>query len=820
MFLLHFLFSFTVIFWLSAAVADTLLAPHNLRRLSPAIRVGVGYLALLLWLSVAWKFVPILWAWMSGIALLFGLRYRWLYSKMRECQRSANRFIRRYLISFAGYLLLANLFLLPLHIGGTYGPFTEGGGDVSIYAETAKYMVDHNLPAYGLSDLVNDIRTFISAPMEVIRYNQSNMSKVFTANLASPPRADASSFTLVSMQRYPSIQFAPTAMWFFLSGDMNYVVFYSTLAFFYALTLAGLWVFFRLWGLAPAILAVTIAGFSHGLASIGYNVYLIQSMSVAIATLFLAVTPFARPFTRTGLYLYGPGLALMSSAYIHFLTLCLPLLMMAQWVGGWLGENNKKTTGKVLLTTYLTAGAALFIIGVSVLGDLSSTLGSYGSILGRLFNTLMATISGTVSTVLDNDYMGSSITFGSEQWLSFIFGSHSQQHFPPYVQPNILSTIGAYSGYIGLLSMSFSWLILTVTYFWNQWGEEHKTGWHRLWWLSGAILLGVVFHLVISQQSLYTQAKGAQDTLPYVFVLMIIPFAVLTTSSQNFLKLRWKIISLILLLSFIAGLTVSRMYHASVIGHNQERAIVMSTSFFEEAKRIRVADADPFVLFEPRSSADVYLSAEPFFGARMIPTRHLALQIRQWDSTKPRYAEMVSTPVIGTELVKETDIEHLWTLVARPINHGTNFLSGTYRTTQWVGKKLSDSTEPEIIYSAANYERGGRAVMATGCPESLDYVRNGGAIAILPSGSAYRLSVCMSPVSPNDFEKMVSSLTAWGKSHPGPDMQITPPFIKMVWSDVTSEDPRLLDLFRYEGEVWVGVTWEKISATIANGASG
>ena len=50
------------------------------------------------------------------------------------------------------FLCSANLFFIPLHIAGHYGPFSERGGDITIYSDVAKRLTDFNLNAVGLNE--------------------------------------------------------------------------------------------------------------------------------------------------------------------------------------------------------------------------------------------------------------------------------------------------------------------------------------------------------------------------------------------------------------------------------------------------------------------------------------------------------------------------------------------------------------------------------------------------------------------------------------------------------------------------------------------
>ena len=144
-----------------------------------------------------------------------------------------------------------NLFVLPLHISQKYGPFTEGGGDVTVYAETAKYLVDHDLPGYGISDIVYDLKRYIDNPTAVLVDNKESLALFLTKlpGIPPPPIIRGTVFQLTKCILPFSLVRSLNGS--FLYGATNYHVFYGVLAFQFACLLMAIWAFFRLFGFAP-----------------------------------------------------------------------------------------------------------------------------------------------------------------------------------------------------------------------------------------------------------------------------------------------------------------------------------------------------------------------------------------------------------------------------------------------------------------------------------------------------------------------------------------------------------------------------------------
>src|SRR5205823_442565 len=109
-------------------LAETVLSSQEDEWLPLSARIGLAYILGIVFFAAATKFLSRRSAWILGLVLwvlYVGSRSRWQAFARRVRERW-----RSYCTALGGLFLLFNLFFLPLHLTLTYGPFTEGGGDV------------------------------------------------------------------------------------------------------------------------------------------------------------------------------------------------------------------------------------------------------------------------------------------------------------------------------------------------------------------------------------------------------------------------------------------------------------------------------------------------------------------------------------------------------------------------------------------------------------------------------------------------------------------------------------------------------------------
>jgi len=194
----------------------------------------------------------------------------------------------------------------------------------------------------------------------------------------------------------------------------------------------------------------------------------------------------------------------------------------------------------------------------------------------------------------------------------------------------------------------------------------------------------------------------------------------------------------LILFVFSAFLWVPRVIYAHRIGHYKDRSTIIEPSFFAEARRIKAEDKNAFVIFEPRTSSDVYFPFQAFAGYRLIPTRHLILDQFYLGNNANESHRVYKLP---SDFVKPDDIPHLWSLTA---------VKGKDSQFKWKAKRIFRNKSPHIYFTGYDYQRNSisrpRINLATLQDDTKDWgmftrIRNGSAMIYLPPGGPYNLEI-------------------------------------------------------------------------------
>lgn len=796
MFLLSALFIVCVTYTLSAIVAETMLVSSEERALSSIVRAGFGFVISLVFFSAAWLMMPAKDALVLGVSLLFmqgyvhssGMHSEWLPVLRAKLVSHAR--------SLMGVLICALLFFSPLLFSGNFGPFTEGGGDVSIYADTAKYLYDRNLTEYGFSS--TGFADYFANLKDALGFDQYDRYAQTEYSLLNPPQAESASYRILLARVMAPFFYAPYAMFGYLAGETNYAVFYGLLALMYGFILGSIWSFFRPFGLPIAVVSVGLVASSHGLASVFYNVYAAQSFSLAISALILAALPVIRPFSKAGFRTYGFALAFILGCYTHYLAVVGPLVFAAIFLrrrnsipvlANALGKSiHKKLIAIVLLSVFI-ASMVLMVIGSKE----SATM-----LLGLINGAFMKN---------NNLYMGDAAQFLSLRWNDFALGILSQQHFLPYMAeyPWVMKVAavavvaGAAVLLLGLTVIGRSVLPATpsVSPYRNQLIVYCAT------------ITICLMNLAVVGASLYTQAKGAQNLLVYLYAAMVLPLAIAYRSLPEGRGNRALITTLgLTLVTFLALMLILRLEQAVRIGFGEDRSGVTEATFFSEARRIRTLDNDSFVLVEPRNSADLYTTIQPFFGARMAPVKHLSLQKIEYPTTPPTEASRVTLTVMIPDLIEPGDIPHLWYLQSHRQPRTWSPRGYEYF---WRAERFTDIRLPRVFYSGNDFELdfGKRPLGRDAAEQGLfSYLRFGAAMLYVPPGSAGIVTARMEPrdiANHADMVKEVEQLIASGKIAPDSVVKDDGTVLTLTLKILPQKQSRLVTLARYSGEQWLNV---------------
>jgi len=789
MFLLISLFVVVVVYAVSALVGELVFASACEKKMPTAVRVGFGYFLSLVFFAGAWLLMPIQQAWVLGAAMLV----LYLLGIRREATGGRlGAIIKERLPAHAkllgAFLLLANLFFLPLHLAGNFGPFTEGGGDITVYSDVAKRLTDSGLTATGLSS-ESELSERVRYIKYLIKRTIPERYMAMEDSLVNPPAADWQLNKLAFNLQLNPIQYTPFAQYAMLTGDNNYPVYFGIGAFLYGCILLSAWAFFRRYGQLAALLAVLITGASHSLISAFYNMYALETLSITCLYLLLAALPYIRLFSLAGLKTYGVIVAYVAVAYGHFLPIFVPFLLVAAvgWTDVGSGPAVIKAKGaqrlfRILPAAILFAFVALFVV-VGIEGTVSFIKGAVnGAIQG-------------ISLSSSNSYMGDRVPVLSLRWMSYLFGVASQQHFQPYMVERLVMTIPMLIAVaVGLAIVMLG--LLTIYKLHKSSSGHADVGYRRGLAIYAAALLAIVAYSMVAQTSQYTQAKSAQYLLPCLYLVLLVPFALLQQYAES-QATRLKRVYANALLAFFVMLGVPRLVFAYQLADQSDRSSILESSYFGEANKIRKEDSAAFVYFEPRKSGDLYLGNQPFSGGKMLPTRHLVLFKYDRETYKRDWS-------IASDFLPQADLPHLWWLSA------TKDEGGAYI---WKAKRMMDVVSPTIYLFGDDYElnfgqrpRGKAVTTEVGM---FSYLRNGEVTLLLPRGSAGEVEIMIEPRDSNRFGELLSEVTrrlAAGELA-GASVTSNEGFVTLKRRFAAEDSPRLVRLVRFGNEYWANVRW-------------
>ena len=406
-------------------------------------------------------------------------------------QYNFKQLLNKHLKLLGVFLILANIFFLPLHWNQQYGPFTEGGGDITVYSDTAKKMSDLNLSSSGFKE-----ETSLKKRLDHIRHmlNQTYTDeyKSQPSEFTDPPNADYQANTLAfNFLIHPTI-YAPPSQFYFLSGNTNYPAYFAVLAFLYACLITSVIGFFRSYGWIPTVFCALLFIASHSLVSSFYNHYLPQAMSVTILGLFLGAVLHVRLFSITGLKTYIVSISTCwLTNYMYFIPILLPLITVAS-----LNSFYSKSSDTVQNKEKNSSQKFCFLVGWSsfTIFALITHTTAFGNALD-LFNNTVNTLYTTQGT---NAYFGNSLAIFSKRWWTEAYGFLSIQHFHPFsLESRLVKTtnlLGVLSGF--LVVATGLTMVLSSKKKSLHLKENNKKTWHII----------AVYFALISTLFLYTPA--------------------------------------------------------------------------------------------------------------------------------------------------------------------------------------------------------------------------------------------------------------------------------------------------------------------------
>ena len=783
---------FTVAYALSALACEFVFTSPQEHELPGGVRAGLGFVFLVTYFGGLWALVSVQNAWLLGSPILI---LYWIATRRAapagEWRRRLEKTLRAHAAGYLACLGAVVVFFAPLALALKSGPFTEGGGDVSIYADGTKYLVDHGLTAKGMPGALDDLRDnakdptlftldgTLAARLAMERYIAADRARI------NPPAADHPVYRMLTLQSMSSFLYAPYGLFFFLAGSTNYHVYYGVQAFVYAVLAVCAWSVFRRHGRSIALLYTGLVVGSQGLVAVYYNMYSAQAISVAICALTLALVSRIRALSWAGVRVYGITSIYLLVSYVHFLSVTVPLLAVAlmSWRGAAapLAVHSPSGTRRLRFLRWPAMGLLWGVVALPLLP----------AMLRAVF--IVIALGSLSITTEQNVYLGDHVAAFSPDWWSFLSGVVSQQHLRPLAAPHVWLMVVIYSSAaIGALAFVLGPAVAART---CRAADRDAGEARRLLVTYGVLLLTAAMHVVLTRNYLYTQAKGAQDVLPLVYAALVAPLAAGTAATGRDATLRILVRALgASIVIFLAALLAVRGIYAYRLAHELDRSSILGPSYFAEARKIRAEDPQAFVLFEPRRSADLYVSVQPFAGARMVSTRHLGLKMLVFNGGPPDVKR-----VDASDLLHDSDLPHVWTLSAARVDGGD----------RWKAERLAARSTPALLLFADDYEqdfgrkaRSGRA----GDEGMFSYMRNGSAMLYLPPGAAHQVEVTLMARDPSGHdpllrelkEKLAAGELAGELVEEGATMHLRR-------SLAARAAPQLLTIARLGGEYWLNV---------------
>ena len=758
MFLILSLIVLAFAFWFSSFLAEIILSSKQENLLHPGVRSGVGFFISVAYFSASWQIMTIQNAWKLGWIILILYAYgRHGHSEFKNITQFIKRFFFRYLKAFGVYMAGGILFFLPLLIGNNYGPFSEGGGDLTIYADGSEFLTDKHLTSFGQEQpTLNDRKAILNSFLDFKNSNKTQRYAELTSDfrekneeLFNPPNAIVQAYRLVKNVFFLSSHYAPYAQFYFFSTRTNYHIYFGVQAFLYACILYSIWSFIFNLNRKIGIFIFAIAAASHGLISVHYNHYAVQATAIAATALVLASVSSVPVLSWAGGRIYGAIWLYISVVYTHFLALISPLILIALKFIPKEASNDSMCLPKGAsisrqIAIFLVMAIIIFLLAMYLATGVTQSYGIIKMALHVGFNK--------------SPYFGEAAPVFSLKWLSFAFGFLSQQHFQPFVReiPFVLSTIkvGVVFG-ITALVVGFSLMIHIL-----KEPVDPISGRKNFYLIIyGVLTLLVVLHLSLINTALYSQAKNAQNLLILLYVIMLMPYAFSNQASNKPILTQRKILGVSLVIFFLT-LIIPRLVYTGALGLSLGRGSIMEASYFKEIKKIFKLDNQPFVLFEPRKSSDVYLNIQPLAGAKMVTTRHLLNKKRVEEKGVTSYKI-----ALAHDFIEPKDLPHVWIVYARGKKRWP-FLNSLGKKGWpslnileyiWRSERLLNQKKPRVLLFADNYERNVQISPLSG-PSDLrmfSYINNGAATLYQPAGIGGQLKVTIAPVIAQDYDSLV-----------------------------------------------------------------
>lgn len=695
-FLLKLYFVFFIIFIFSFIVNLSINKLNSINKIDT--QISYGFILYSLWFLILFKFFDINKIGLIFFTIIIVLLIINIKSKLNFIQSNIKILGKTFFI----YFTLYNIFLIPLLLSYKFGPFSEGSGDITIYANTVELFYKYNIPAFGYEDFtkkINEMLPFLNIPNKIIFLHYDlNLEKF---NLPYPLY---DSERLLGLAHFPTGWFSPVAQWYFFFNDST-VVFFALLGFLYASTV---YMFYKIVcnmsdNKFIKIISLLLILSSHSLISIYYNFYLPQTISIFLL-IFLLRLYFDKEF-KLSVFKIFVVLSYSSLTYFPFIgiTLLISVANLSKYKQDEYRQYFKKTMSywHILLVTVIFL-FALFDLLIYLLPSIMKMYNNIGSPSERYLL-----------------YLSNPIDFFSMKFFSYLSGILSLQHFPPYTINNEYITLLIYLNIVSLLII----LSIIVLNFKKDFVLSHKL----FFIVSGFILLIYIF---LGKSFEYTLAKGLQYILLLIY-LIIIYFIVRTIDNHNS---KYKRVLQISFLIFIISMLFVRIDYVKRIAGMEDRASTINYSEIKNLIRITNHNSNTIILFEPRKSSDVYLIPQLFYklGLKYLPTKDLS--INSIDSNSREIVPNVKNDLISNDFIDDDVINNLYLIKWNKQNDKFN---------------IHSFLDLDSILSAHYYEKDFREETINDKKLLITYIRNGNILLNLNKFNKERVTLYIKGLKDN-----------------------------------------------------------------------
>ncbi len=793
--LIEILFIFSGIYWISYLISLFVTSSFDYKNLKLPLRITLGFIYFSFANAIFFKVFSIQISVLLSILLLLGISFIKNKNFLADSYLLLKNTRKSSAIYFSLYLVLLNIFILPMHISKHYTAFTEKGGDITIYSDISKFLVEHKEPAFGLQDGIADFTNLVTDPLHAVSDNLIDHRDV---ELLDPPSAEYASYRVIATKWYTSSQIVLNAEWFFLSKDVA-LIFYVVLAFIYASLLAVFFAYTLDMGIITVILNTAFLILSPSLISVFYNLYLLHVFSLlCIIVSFSLILKGEIKNVNIHSDILVVFLFLFSSYYQ-----ALPIIGIPYFV--FIIYNYKEIPFlKFKFDQPISKLQKLVFVLISIVILSWVFMDLMGTSLKKIFATIIPFFYPTrLSVDYAEVYLGKAIPILSEKWFSFFSGLMSQDHFPPFF-PKIefLDTVSNVNFY------SFScFIILSIVNFVRS--ILKRTISKKLVVFNLSILFTIILYTMIAKGYLYMQSKAAQyNLIPVYFALLLLNQQLIKSSLNTFWDKFFKFAVLILFSIQIVVFSIPRYLFLISVSNSSNLSCVMEESFYEQTKNI---STDSLTLIELEKPGCIYFITQPFFGKKMIPTKHLSLSKVNVFLENGVYDYTNLVRDLNASDFVEVDNSNQKIVYLYPekiIKKDIKYL-GLKTEVVWGKKIMGEMKSPELVLTADLFEKNYGTTAIEGKTKRVHYSRNGAGLLFFPESKKDQVVIIEYKNAREETQRTIKSedLKFRAKSKFIESIILTdnPKFVQVKFLLKENKSPFLLHLPKLDQEYLISV---------------